>query len=134
MLIHSREVQDVLERWRSGTLAEPEVHAWAEARYGVDAYEPETDACNAVLAELDTMNMNLLTAADIPTLIEALYSPNHETVLATLPARVDIAAWSAALRDNPFYAPFLRRQAHDYAGTGRMPPGSLVGSMLFAAG
>jgi hypothetical protein len=78
------DVQNILHGWQTGALTEGQVHAWAENRFAVGGYEPESDACNAVLAQLDCMNMNLLTAEDIPLLLDALTAADAESVLAKL--------------------------------------------------
>jgi hypothetical protein len=105
-LVSQTEVERVLRNWQAGALTEVQVHEWAELRYAVDAYEPESAACNAVLAELDCMNMNLLTTADIPVLLEALNSPEFENILSGLDNSATIESRRRALRAHPFYAQF----------------------------
>jgi hypothetical protein len=100
------DVQNILHGWQCGALTEGQVHAWAEDRFAVDAYEPESEACNAVLAQLDCMNMNLLTAEDIPLLLEALTSADAESVLARLGNPQTIKQRMRELKTHPFYAPF----------------------------
>ena len=82
------------------------MHDWAEARFMTDADEPCSEACNEVLAQLDCMNMNLLTAEDIPVLIEALSAADPCDVLGRLSGPDTIERRRHALRSNPFYAPF----------------------------
>ncbi len=106
-IITCQEIEDILEQWRDGRLTENAVHAWAGARYSVAGeYEPETHACNAVLAELDMMNINLISTTEIPILLRAMHSRDYEDVLTTLYDHEDIATRETRLRDNPFYAPF----------------------------
>ena len=105
-LVSQTEVERVLRNWQAGALTEVQVHEWAELRYAVDAYEPESPACNAVLAELDCMNVNLLTAADIPLLFEALNTPEFENILSALGNSATIESRKRALRSHPFYAQF----------------------------
>jgi len=54
------------------------------------------------------MDMNLLTSADIPILLEALFSQQHEVVLGRLHNASELAARRIALRASPFYAPFCK--------------------------
>jgi hypothetical protein len=97
------EVESVLRSWQTGALTERQVHSWAEDRYAVDAYEPESAACNAVLAQLDCMNMNLLTPEDIPVLLAALATRDYENLLSELGAAATIELRRRSLRSHPFY-------------------------------
>ena len=100
------DVESILRSWQTGTLTERQVHDWAEDRYAVDAYEPESDACNAVLAQLDCMNINLLTSEDIPVLLDALSSTDYESVLSGFGTAATIEQRRSSLRAHPFYAKF----------------------------
>jgi len=97
-----------LRRWQSGELSASSLHAWAEQTYGVDAWEPESEAVNEVLARLDMMDMILLTPEDVPVLVKALRSKDFIRVLDGHFAEIDIDSRKAALANDPMYAPFCK--------------------------
>jgi hypothetical protein len=103
-----RDVEAKLRQWQSGELSASSLHAWAEKTYGVEAWEPESEAVNEVLAQLDMMDMNLLTLEDVPVLVKALRSKDYVRVLDGHFAAVDIESRKAALANDPMYAPFCK--------------------------
>ena len=105
------EIALVLERWTTGQLDAREVHAWAEARFAVDAYEPEDEVANEVLACLDMLDMNLVIAQDVPTLMLALNARTAEEAskeLCVVPTPEALSERRRALVDDALYAPFCR--------------------------
>jgi hypothetical protein len=69
------DLRGLLEDWQSGKRTAAEVHDWAEARYAVNAWDPEDEVTNEVLAALDMLDMNLLTTDDVPILQAMLQLP-----------------------------------------------------------
>jgi hypothetical protein len=71
----------VLREWQAGRVSATEVHDWAEALYSPGDFEVDDDedsgsAASAVLARLDMLDINLITADDIPHYLELLHSPH----------------------------------------------------------
>ncbi|MES2151740.1 MAG: hypothetical protein V4508_18330 [Pseudomonadota bacterium] len=100
------DIEHILNQWASRKLSEPQVHAWAEDRFCTSTYEGESEAVNEVLSRLDTMNMNLTTAEDIPAFKAALHSKNFISILAEYESRINIEERKLKLRQIPFYAHF----------------------------
>jgi hypothetical protein len=102
------DVREVLDQWIVGQLTASEVHAWAETRYLSEEWEPESEAVNFVLSELDRLDMNLLTLEDAPVFLKALQGPDTKRVIGNHYASMDIEARRRALASDPLYAPFCR--------------------------
>jgi hypothetical protein len=105
------EVRSVLADWQAGLRTSTEVHAWAETRFAVDDWECEDDIANEVLAQLDMLDMNLLTADDIPVLLSIFDLPAGEAdraneILSSYFAGVDLHKRKKALANDPLYARF----------------------------
>ena len=114
--IRPEDVLQVLDAWANSQLSPAEVHAWAEQRYAASRYdvadwdEQDRSRCNQVLAELDMLDMNLLTSADVAALRRFLldsgdFDLSLETLEQELAAR-DLSDRMMALREDPLYAPF----------------------------
>jgi hypothetical protein len=101
-------VESKLRKWQAGEATAAEIHDWAETTYAVSGSEPESDAVNEVLAQLDMLNMNLVTPDDIPALLEALRSEDFDTVLEEHFAATDFNLRKSQLSKVPLYAPFCR--------------------------
>src|SRR6478672_6210615 len=99
-------VESKLRQWQAGELSAAEVHDWAEKTYAVSSWEPESDAVNEVLAELDMLDMNLVMPDDIPALVAALRAKNYESLLSEYFSRVDFETRKSQLSAVPLYAPF----------------------------
>lgn len=106
--ITNSDIEHILQEWLIGELNESQVHEWAEDRYWPGSYEVETDAANAVMSELDKMNMNLLIVDDVPKLIEALHSVDFEAILRNYFDKIDIEERRQMLRRVPLYSPFCQ--------------------------
>lgn len=100
------EIQSILHRWSTGELNESQVHEWAEERFCSSNFSVESAAANEVLARLDTMNMNLTTADDIPALLRALHSVEFESVLIQYDKTIDIETRKHKLKSVPLYSRF----------------------------
>jgi hypothetical protein len=66
---------------------------------------------NEVLANLDMLNINLVTPEDIPTLLAALRADNFEALLSDHFATVDLASRRSQLAAIPLYARFCGRSS-----------------------
>ena len=104
--ITASDIEHVLGQWASCKLSESQVHAWAEDRFCTSTYEAESEVVNEVLSRLDTMNMDLTMAEDIPALIAALHSTDFISILAEHDARINIEERKLKLRQIPLYARF----------------------------
>jgi hypothetical protein len=107
-IVTANHICSVLEAWAEGSMSEADVHAWAEDRYAVSTYEPETDGVNEVLAKLDQMNMNLLMRYDVPLLREALMAQNPQDLFDKIYVEVPVAERKMLLRNNSFYRAFCQ--------------------------
>jgi hypothetical protein len=108
-----RDLRQMLVEWSDGRQTAAQVHGWAEARFAVDAWDCEDDVVNEVLAELDTLNMNLLTTEDIPTLYAMLDLSRGQARIAhdlmkSHFAKVSLDFRKKQLAADPTYAPFCR--------------------------
>jgi hypothetical protein len=77
--VNREEIADVLRKWQSGSLSAKDVRDWANDLYspgGVrfDDWEGEKDnsVAGEVLSALSMLDMNLITAEDIPIYLEFL--------------------------------------------------------------
>lgn len=104
--ITALEIQSILHRWSTGELNESQVHEWAEERFCTSSFEVESAAANEVLARLDTMNMNLTTTEDIPSLLRALHSVDFESILNQLDKTIDIETRKQKLKNVALYSRF----------------------------
>ena len=120
-IITRHDVKEVLLSWQTGESSTEEVHEWGERRYATDAYEVDDwegedqaiSLCNLVLAELDQLDMNLRTAADVPILLACLEGKSGDagTVAANMEEalnRIDLTERAKELMHHPVYAPFCR--------------------------
>ena len=99
-------VESRLREWQAGRVTAAQIHEWAENTYAVSAWEPESDSVNEVLAQLDMLDMNLVTPDDIPALIAALRSDDFEALIADHFATVDFLGRRTQLAGVSPYAPF----------------------------
>jgi len=112
-IVTRHEVESILRRWQAGELTHQQVFVWANDRFASEQWGSEDEITNEVLAELDTLNMNLTTVDDIPHLLQVLALPNSqvESAIALQQAyasTIDIQARRVALATDTFYAPFCR--------------------------
>lgn len=112
-IITRSEIENLLRCWQSGELTHQQVFDWANDRFATSLWDTEDEIANEVLAELDTLNINLTTTEDIPYLLQLLTIPSGqiETVLTQQKAyskSVNIKARQVALANDSFYAPFCK--------------------------
>ena len=105
-VVTADSVESRLRDWQAGRVTAAHIHEWAENTYAVSAWEPESDAVNEVLAQLDMLDMNLVTPDDIPALIAALRSDNFEALISDHFATVDYRLRKTQLTGVSPYAPF----------------------------
>jgi len=106
-----QDLRDQLAAWASGRLAAVDVYNWANDWFATEGSTVEDAVANEVLWCLESLDMSLLTAADIPTLLAAL-APGVTTALEARAlvnrrlAEVGLEARRQELRGDPFYYPF----------------------------
>jgi hypothetical protein len=110
-LITRDDLRSLLTAWHAGSHSAADVHSWAEARFAVDAWECEDDVANEVLAQLDMLDMNLVTRDDVPALLAMLDVPSGQGAGASqqFEARIsssDLERRKKQLATDPTYAPF----------------------------
>ena len=100
------EVEEALEHWSAERWTAAELKAWVEAvRADGDALVAE------LLAELDLLEVFLLTPNDVPALVAALHAADASEALAAwarYKEALDLDARSKALKRDRFYRPFCR--------------------------
>lgn len=105
------DVAFALNEWAAGVVTNEQVFNWANARFSVEAWEPEDGAVNEVMAQLDTLDMNLVTSEDVSALLTALEAKTAESaaqVIGSHNAGIDWAARKQTLAGQPFYSPFCK--------------------------
>jgi hypothetical protein len=107
-IITTKHIDLILEAWAEGSMSEVDVHAWAEDRYAINAYEPESEAVNEVLAQLDQMDMNLLMRSDIPLLRKALSAQHPRAFIERIWSEVPVAERKGILCNVSFYRVFCQ--------------------------
>jgi hypothetical protein len=119
-VITRADLATMLKHWLDGRRAAHQVHEWAEARAGNNAFDVEdwegvesNSVANEVLRALDMLNMNLMLPDDIPFYLEFLDTPEghfDEGYRKWRDAlnRIDYSAREEALRANSLYAPFCK--------------------------
>jgi len=108
-IVSAADIDAKLTEWQSGAATAAEVHEWAVARYATHKWEPESDSVNEVLAELDMLDVNLTTIADVPALKSALRSESAADILAAHFQAIDFAARKLQLAADPLYERFCKR-------------------------
>lgn len=106
-------ILSLLLRWQAGELAAEDVHSEAEAMFEAEDWPelPETDARSIVLevlTQLDVLNQQLITEADIPAILDFLATGECDEMNGWAKWR---AYWESInmderrrhLKDNPFY-------------------------------
>lgn len=108
----------LLESWQAGNVSTQEVLSWASKRFipgevEFDDWENDCSATNEVLAELDSLDMNLVLPEDAPIHISFLKTPpgQFEEGFAKWQEAVgsiDFKARIKQLKDHPIYGPFCK--------------------------
>jgi hypothetical protein len=108
LLLSRADVIALLALWRDGALGPAELKAAIAGKDGADAIAHEA------LAELDLMEVHLLTPDDVPALCELLGTDDPAAADDAIArwARhrdaIDLDARSRALKKTPFYRAFCR--------------------------
>jgi hypothetical protein len=107
------ELADLLERWERGELTAQQVWDWSSARYWpgeteIDDWENDLSATNEILAQLDSMDINLVVVDDVPIHRRFLTAPKERTAQAHEIWRselnsIDYQHRMKTLRDNPIF-------------------------------
>lgn len=101
------EIAAILRRWESGAVTAAQLKEWLDAARALDGDR----AAASVLAELDLLEIHLLTGADVPALFDLLNSDGSATAVgkwATYRDAIDLDARSRQLKKDKFYKPFCR--------------------------
>ena len=119
-IICRKDLKEKLLQWQKGQMTAHELHEWAEGNYLNDDVEcedwdeiEEHSVTNEVLAELDMMDMNLMTTEDVPAYLDFLETPpaSFEEGYKKLQQYLkqnDMKKRAAALSADPFYARFCQ--------------------------
>lgn len=99
-------IESKLRQWQAGLLTAAEVHEWAGSIYCTDQWEPDSEAVNEVLSELDRLDMSLVTPDDIPMLLAALRSDDFASIIRKYFDLVDFGLRRTQLSGLPLYARF----------------------------
>lgn len=110
-----KELSDVLAQWQRGELTAQEVWDWVSARYWpgdteIDDWELDLSATNEILAQLDSMDINLVVVDDVPMHRRFLDSPKGKTAHAyeVWKSELDSINYRQRqkdLRDDPMFRP-----------------------------
>jgi hypothetical protein len=105
-MVTRADAEAMLDRWERGEIGPLGVKHWlAEAEPGGDPLLAE------LLAELDLLEVYLLTAEDVPALRALLAATDLDEALAGWAGHrdaIDLDARSRALKKDRFYRPFCR--------------------------
>ena len=107
--VSREEVVALLRRWQSGDATAADVKSFAEAAAGRDA--PRDEVLHEVLAELDILEVHLLTPDDVPALVTFLSRAHFAAGLAEWTRHrnaIDLDLRSKRLKKLDFYRPFCR--------------------------
>ncbi|WP_428382966.1 hypothetical protein [Nevskia ramosa] len=110
-VLHRSDVATVLREWAAGVLSSEQVFKWANAHFAIEAWDAEDGAVNEVMAQLDTMDMNLVTSEDAPILLAALEAKTAEGAAEVIGSHNAVIDWSARkqrLSSEPLYSPFCK--------------------------
>lgn len=108
------ELIRVLQTWQSGQLETQQLWDWASHRFQAgqadyDDWDGEDSVAREVLTMLDSLDLHLMLAEDVPLHLEFLQTPigafgeSLQLWQASL-ARLDYEKRKNLLRDNPIYA------------------------------
>jgi len=108
-VVTRQELVVLLNSWLVGKLNAQSVYDWANERYSTEHWRAEDDIVNEVLAELDILDINLITIDDIPVFLEVLALPHDQLDEATCRLKAhassfDLGARKQQCRKDPFYA------------------------------
>ena len=107
--VSREELSALLLRWQAGDASAAEVKAFAEAASGRDA--PRDEILHEVVAELDVLEVHLLTVEDVPALLAFLAATDFAAARDTWTRHrdaIDLDARSKRLKKIDLYRPFCR--------------------------
>ena len=107
------ELAEILVKWEQGDLTVQQVWDWVDARYWpgdteIDDWDGDLSATNEILAQLDSMDINLVLVDDVPIHRRFLASPREQTAQAFdfWKSELDLINYRRrmkSLRDNPMF-------------------------------
>ena len=107
------ELSELLVKWERGDLTTQQVWDWVDARYWpgdteIDDWDGDLSATNEILAQLDSMDINLVLVDDVPIHRRFLASPREHTAQAfefwkSELDSIDYRQRMKSLRDNPMF-------------------------------
>ena len=107
------ELSELLVKWERGDLTAQQVWDWVDARYWlgdteIDDWDGDLSATNEILAQLDSMDINLVLVDDVPIHRRFLASPREHTAQAfefwkSELDSIDYRQRMKSLRDNPMF-------------------------------
>ncbi len=112
-IVTRQDIRTLLNGWQSGDLGHTSVYDWANERYAGRQWETEDEIADLVLTELYTLDMNLLTAEDIPHLLKLLAVPQGQIGTAMALNRdytrsIDLKSRRQSLAKDPLYGPHCK--------------------------
>jgi hypothetical protein len=103
----------LLVMWERGDLTAQQVWDWVDARYWpgdteIDDWDGDLSALNEILAQLDSMDINLVLVDDVPIHQRFLASPREHTAQAYEVWKseldsIDYRQRQRTLRDDPMF-------------------------------
>ncbi len=107
------ELVDLLAKWERSELTAQQVWGWVSDRYWpgdteIDDWEGDLSATNEILAELDSMDINLVLVDDVPIHRRFLASPQGQTAQAFEAWKSELESINyrqrqRSLRDDPMF-------------------------------
>lgn len=112
-IVTRQEIRELLQRWQKSDISHTSVQEWADERYAGRNWETEDEIADLVLTELYTLDMNLVTAEDIPHLLALLKVPQGQIGTAMALNRdyarsMDLKSRRLALAKDPLYGPHCK--------------------------
>ena len=118
LMVKRSDIIKILQSWRNGEITTKSVWEWANERYmpgetEFDDWEDECSAANEVLCELDSLDMNLVLAEDIPIHIDFLQTPKGKFEVGYQKWRgriesIDFKQRCQKLKGHEIYGPFCK--------------------------
>jgi len=117
-MVKRLDIIKILKSWHDGKVTAKAVWDWASEKYmpgetEFDDWEGDCSAANEVLCELDSLDMNLVLAEDIPIHIDFLQTPigNFEAGYQKWRGRlenIDFKQRCKQLKGHEIYGPFCK--------------------------
>ena len=114
--INRELVRELLDRWASGRLNARQVHEHAEQLWeSLEQHQFPREDCRSIAAEvlsqLDILNHQLITAEDIPAMLQFLETPTGEELQAwdrweRYWDELDMDQRIESLKDDPYYSAY----------------------------